>query len=152
MTVAALQRLKGSGQPVQGGAQTLKSHSIHKEATRMVCILLTSSQYRVHQQSKHTLCPGVRNLAWSLSFSSSEAFRVSSPDNGTSGIAWICSSTQIQINLVGNLKNEMNKATSNDKTSTAWELELKLNQMHNDAFQKTMQCLSTMKTYSVCWF
>ena len=53
---------------------------------------------------------------------------------------------------MGNLKNEMDKATSNDKTSTAWELELKLNQMHNDAFQKTMQSLSTMKTYSVCWF
>ena len=31
-----------SGQPVQHGTQTLKSHSIQKEATRIVCVLLTS--------------------------------------------------------------------------------------------------------------
>ena len=32
--------IEASGQPVQDGAQTLKSHSIQKEATRIACVLL----------------------------------------------------------------------------------------------------------------
>ena len=35
--------IEASGEPVQDGAQTLKSHSIQKEATRIVCVLLTSN-------------------------------------------------------------------------------------------------------------
>ena len=35
--------LEASGQPVQDGAQTLKSHGIQKEATRIVCVFLTSN-------------------------------------------------------------------------------------------------------------
>ena len=35
--------IKASGQPVQDGAQTLKSHSIWKEATQIVCVLLMSN-------------------------------------------------------------------------------------------------------------
>ena len=34
--------IEANSQSVQDGAQTLKSHSIQKEATRIVCALLTS--------------------------------------------------------------------------------------------------------------
>ena len=42
--------IEGCGQPVQDGAQTLKSHSIQKEATRIVCVLLTSNAIEVHTE------------------------------------------------------------------------------------------------------
>ena len=35
--------IEASGQPVQDGAQTLKSPSIQEEAARIVCVLLTSN-------------------------------------------------------------------------------------------------------------
>ena len=35
-----LHEIEASGQPVQDGAQTLKSHSIQKKATRIACVLL----------------------------------------------------------------------------------------------------------------
>ena len=38
-----LHEIEASGQPVQDGAQTLKSRSIQKEATRIVCVLPTSN-------------------------------------------------------------------------------------------------------------
>lgn len=52
-------QIEASGQPVQDGAQTLKSHSIQKEATQIVCVTLTSNAIKKRLEGDDHLPPHI---------------------------------------------------------------------------------------------
>lgn len=44
--------IQASDQPVQDGAQTMKSHSIQKEETRIVCVLRSRTKKKQTKEAK----------------------------------------------------------------------------------------------------